>query len=156
MTEAITGRDLVQAQMRIAQGYRLSDPEIGIASQADIQQRGVAIQVRVTAEDPRNDFLPDTGKIQVYRPAVGLGIRLDDGSGYVGARVSPYYDSLLVKITASGLEWNYARRKVVRVAARVPHPRREDQPRLPRERAARTRPSRRARRTPPSSTRRPS
>ena len=70
--------------------------------------------MRVTAEDPKNDFLPDTGKIQVYRPAVGLGIRLDDGSGYVGARVSPYYDSLLAKITASGLEWNYARRKAVR------------------------------------------
>jgi len=114
VTEAITGRDLVQAQLRIAQGHRLSDPEVGIASQSDVQQRGVAIQVRVTAEDPRNDFLPDTGKIQVYRPAVGMGIRLDDGSGYVGARVSPYYDSLLVKITASGLEWNYARRKAVR------------------------------------------
>ena len=70
--------------------------------------------MRVTAEDPRNDFMPDTGKITVYRPAVGLGIRLDDGSGYVGARVSQYYDSLLVKITASGLEWNYVRRKVVR------------------------------------------
>ena len=114
VTEAITGRDLVQAQIRIAEGYRLSDPEIGIGSQAEIVQRGVAIQVRVTAEDPKNDFLPDTGKIQVYRPAAGLGIRLDDGSGYVGARVSPYYDSLLAKITASGLEWNYARRKVVR------------------------------------------
>src|SRR5262249_53157965 len=114
VTEAITGRDLVQSQIRIAQGYKLSDPEIGIPNQAAIQQRGVAIQVRVTAEDPRNEFLPDTGKIQVYRPAVGLGIRLDDGSGYVGARVSPYYDSLLVKITASGLEWHYARRKVVR------------------------------------------
>jgi pyruvate carboxylase len=114
VTEVITGRDLVQSQIRIAQGYKLSDPEIGIANQAAIEQRGVAIQVRITAEDPRNDFLPDTGKIQVYRPAVGLGIRLDDGSGYVGARVSPYYDSLLVKITASGLEWNYARRKVIR------------------------------------------
>jgi pyruvate carboxylase len=114
VTEAITARDLVQAQIRIAQGYKLSDPEIGIASQDDIQQRGVAIQVRVTAEDPRNDFMPDTGKITVYRPAVGNGIRLDDGSGYVGARVSQYYDSLLAKITASGLEWNYVRRKVIR------------------------------------------
>ena len=114
VTEAITGRDLVQAQIRIAQGYKLGDPEIGIGSQDEIQQRGVAIQVRVTAEDPRNDFLPDTGKITVYRPAVGNGIRLDDGSGYVGARVSQYYDSLLVKITASGLEWNYVRRKAAR------------------------------------------
>jgi pyruvate carboxylase len=114
VTEVITGRDLVQAQIKIAQGHKLSDPEIDIPDQAAIQQRGVAIQVRITAEDPRNDFLPDTGKIQVYRPAMGLGIRLDDGSGYVGARVSPYYDSLLAKVTASGLEWNYARRKVVR------------------------------------------
>src|SRR6185503_7860667 len=65
-------------------------------------------------EDPRNDFMPDTGKITVYRPAVGNGIRLDDGSGYVGARVSQYYDSLLAKITASGLEWNYVRRKAIR------------------------------------------
>jgi pyruvate carboxylase len=114
VTEVITGRDLVQSQIRIAQGYRLSDPEIDIPNQESIERRGVAIQVRVTAEDPRNDFLPDTGKIAVYRPAVGLGIRLDDGSGYVGARVSPFYDSLLVKITASGLDWNYARRKAVR------------------------------------------
>jgi pyruvate carboxylase len=114
VTEVITGRDLVQSQIRIAQGYALPDSEIDIPNQQAIQQRGVAIQVRITAEDPRNDFLPDTGKIQVYRPAVGLGIRLDDGSGYVGARVSPFYDSLLAKVTASGLEWNYARRKVVR------------------------------------------
>jgi pyruvate carboxylase len=114
VTEVITGCDLVQSQIRIAQGYKLSDPEIAIPNQESIQIRGVAIQVRVTAEDPKNDFLPDTGKISVYRPAVGLGIRLDDGSGYVGARVSPFYDSLLAKITASGLEWNYARRKAIR------------------------------------------
>jgi pyruvate carboxylase len=114
VTEVITGRDLVQSQIRIAQGYKLTDPELDMPNQAAIKQRGVAIQVRITAEDPRNDFLPDTGKIQVYRPAAGLGIRLDDGSGYVGARVSPFYDSLLAKVTASGLEWNYARRKVVR------------------------------------------
>src|SRR5450432_2312980 len=114
VTEVITGRDLVQSQILIAQGHKLSDPQIDMPNQAAIQKRGVAIQVRVTAEDPKNDFLPDTGKIQVYRPAAGLGIRLDDGSGYVGARVSPYYDSLLAKVTASGLEWNYARRKVVR------------------------------------------
>jgi pyruvate carboxylase len=114
VTEVITGRDLVQSQILISQGHKLSDPEIDIPNQESIEQRGVAIQVRITAEDPRNEFLPDTGKIQVYRPAVGLGIRLDDGSGYVGARVSPYYDSLLAKVTASGLEWNYARRKAIR------------------------------------------
>ncbi|HVX95335.1 MAG TPA: pyruvate carboxylase [Polyangia bacterium] len=114
VTEVITGRDLVQAQILIAQGHKLADPEIDIPDQAAIEQHGVAIQVRITAEDPRNEFLPDTGKIQVYRPAVGLGIRLDDGSGYVGARVSPYYDSLLAKVTANGLGWDYARRKAIR------------------------------------------
>ena len=156
VTEAITGRDLVQAQIRIAQGYRLSDPEIGIASQADIQQRGVAIQVRVTAEDPRNDFLPDTGKITVYRPAVGIGIRLDDGSGYVGARVSQYYDSLLVKITRQRPRVELRPAQGGARAARVPHPRRQDQPRVPRERAVAPDVRRRARRTRRSSTRRPS
>src|SRR5450432_1342465 len=114
VTEVITGRDLVQAQIPIAEGYRLSDPEIGIPNQAAIEQRGFAIQARITAEDPQNEFFPDTGKINVYRPAVGLGIRLDDGSGYVGARVSAFYDSLLAKVTASGLEWQYTRRKLVR------------------------------------------
>ncbi len=114
VTEAVTGRDLVQAQIRIAEGHKLSDPEIGIANQAAIKLRGFAIQARITAEDPQNDFLPDTGKINVYRPAAGLGVRLDDGSGYVGARVSPYYDSLLVKLTGSGPDWEYTRRKVVR------------------------------------------
>ncbi|HEY4188559.1 MAG TPA: pyruvate carboxylase [Polyangia bacterium] len=114
VTEAITGRDLVQSQIYVAEGYKLSDPEIGIANQAAIELRGFAIQARITAEDPKNDFLPDTGKINVYRPAVGMGIRLDDGSGYVGARVSPYYDSLLAKVTASGLDWEYVRRKLGR------------------------------------------
>jgi pyruvate carboxylase len=114
VTEVITGRDLVQAQIHVAQGRRLDGPEIGIASQAAIEQRGFAIQARITAEDPQNHFLPDTGKINVYRPAMGLGIRLDDGSGYVGARVSPYYDSLLAKVTASGLDWQYTRRKLIR------------------------------------------
>ncbi|HEX4509969.1 MAG TPA: biotin carboxylase N-terminal domain-containing protein, partial [Burkholderiaceae bacterium] len=114
VTEAITGRDLVQAQIYVAMGKRLDSPEIGIPNQGAIECRGFAIQARITAEDPQNDFLPDTGKINVYRPAVGLGIRLDDGSGYVGARVSPYYDSLLAKVTASGMEWEYVRRKLGR------------------------------------------
>ncbi|HEY8923381.1 MAG TPA: pyruvate carboxylase, partial [Polyangia bacterium] len=114
VTEVITGRDLVQAQIRIAEGHRLADPEIDIPNQAAIHQEGYAIQARITAEDPQNDFLPDTGKINVYRPAMGLGIRLDDGSGYVGARVSPYYDSLLAKVTASGRDWQYVRRKLLR------------------------------------------
>src|SRR5687767_15861167 len=108
----VTGIDLVQAQLRIAQGHTLA--ELGIADQSSITRRGVAVQVRVTAEDPEHDFLPDAGKITVYRSAGGFGIRLDGGSGYVGARVSPYYDSLLVKVTAWGLEWEDARHKALR------------------------------------------
>jgi pyruvate carboxylase len=114
VTEVITGRDLVQAQIHVAEGHKLSDAEIGISGQDAIEQRGMAIQCRITAEDPQNSFLPDTGKINVYRPAVGPGVRLDDGSGYVGARVSPFYDSLLVKITCSGLDWESTRRKTAR------------------------------------------
>ena len=99
VTEMVTGVDLVRAQLLIAQGKPLSDPEIGITCQEDIQPRGYAIQCRVTTEDPANNFAPDTGKITAYRSSGGFGIRLDGGNGYSGAEISPYYDSLLVKIT---------------------------------------------------------
>ena len=79
---------------------RLS-PEIGIASQSDVTCNGYSIQMRVTTEDPSNNFLPDTGKINVYRSAAGHGIRLDGGTAYTGAEITPYYDSLLVKIISS-------------------------------------------------------
>ncbi len=97
VTEMITGVDLVQAQIRVAEGYSLSS--IDIFDQKAIQPRGYAIQCRVTTEDPANGFLPDTGVISAYRSAAGLGVRLDTGDGYPGARVSPHYDSLLVKAT---------------------------------------------------------
>ncbi len=100
ITEQITGIDLVQAQLRIAEGHRLSDPEIGIADQSSIEPRGSAIQLRVTTEDPANDFLPDAGTILAWRPATGFGIRLDGGNGYPNAHISRFYDSLLVKIVA--------------------------------------------------------
>lgn len=114
VTELVTGIDLVQAQIRVAEGYPLSAPEIGIHRQEDIQTRGYAIQCRVTTEDPRNGFLPDTGRITTYRSAVGFGIRLDSGNGYAGARVLPYYDSLLVKITAFALTFEAAAAKMHR------------------------------------------
>jgi pyruvate carboxylase len=114
VTELVTGRDLVQAQLRVAQGFRLGDPEIGIPAQTAVTLSGVAIQSRVTTEDPKSGFLPDTGRINVWRTGGGPGIRLDGGSGYVGARVSPYYDSLLVKICAFGLDFSQARRKALR------------------------------------------
>ncbi|MGZ3447442.1 MAG: ATP-binding protein, partial [Myxococcaceae bacterium] len=100
ITEQITGIDLVQAQLRVAEGHQLSDPEIGIADQSSIVPRGSAIQLRVTTEDPANNFLPDAGSILAWRPATGFGIRLDGGNGYPNAHISRFYDSLLVKIIA--------------------------------------------------------
>lgn len=102
VTEMVTGIDIVQAQILIAQGYRLDSEEINIKSQNDIKQNGYAIQCRVTTEDPSNNFAPDTGKIDVYRTGSGFGIRLDGGNGFTGAVISPYYDSLLVKVISHG------------------------------------------------------
>ncbi len=98
VTEEVTGIDLVQSQILIAEGYRLDSEKIGIKSQDSIKSRGYAIQCRVTTEDPANGFAPDTGRIDVYRTGSGCGIRLDGGNGYTGSVISPYYDSLLVKI----------------------------------------------------------
>ncbi len=97
VTEQVTLIDLVQAQIRIAGGATLA--ELGLA-QERIELRGVAIQCRVTTENPRRGFQPDTGRIEVFREGAGMGIRLDGGSGYAGAQISPDYDSLLVKVTA--------------------------------------------------------
>ena len=114
VTEMVTGIDLVQAQILIAQGERLDGPLIGIRSQADVQSRGYAIQCRVTTEDPRNHFAPDTGKITSYRSGGGNGVRLDAGNAYTGAVITPYYDSLLVKITTMDRTFDGARRKSLR------------------------------------------
>lgn len=101
VTEIATGIDIVQSQILIAQGYKLNSREVGIPRQSAVKTRGYAIQCRVTTEDPTNSFAPDTGKIDVYRTGAGFGIRLDGGNGYTGSVISPYYDSLLVKITSS-------------------------------------------------------
>jgi pyruvate carboxylase len=98
VTEMITGIDLVQSQILIAQGYRLDSEEVNIKGQESVEKRGFAIQCRVTTEDPANNFAPDTGKIDMYRTGSGFGIRLDGGNGFTGAEISPYYDSLLVKV----------------------------------------------------------
>ncbi len=100
VTEMVTGVDLVRAQILIAEGYPLSHPAIGLASQDDLHINGYAIQCRVTTEDPANNFAPDTGKITAYRSAGGFGVRLDGGNAAAGTVISPYYDSLLVKVTA--------------------------------------------------------
>ena len=114
VTEMVTGIDLVQAQILVAEGYPLASKEIGIRSQEDISMRGAAIQCRITTEDPVNGFAPDTGKIDVYRSASGFGIRLDGDSGFTGSEISPYYDSLLVKVTSWGRTFEDARRKAFR------------------------------------------
>lgn len=98
VTEEVTGIDLVQAQIRIAAGASLDD--IGLV-QENIQPRGVAIQCRVTTEDPERDFAPDTGTITLYRNSAGKGVRMD-GIGYSGLTVTPYFDSMIVKYTALG------------------------------------------------------
>ncbi|XP_075166781.1 pyruvate carboxylase isoform X2 [Haematobia irritans] len=95
VTEEITGIDLVQSQIRVAEGMTL--PELGY-TQDKIKSRGYAIQCRVTTEDPANDFQPSTGRLEVFRSGEGMGIRLDSASAFAGAIISPYYDSLLVKI----------------------------------------------------------
>lgn len=114
VTELSTGIDIVQAQIKIAQGYTLDSPEINIKSQADIRQGDYAIQCRITTEDPANNFAPDTGTIEVYSSSSGYGIRLDGGSGGAGAEVTPYYDSLLVKVTAFARTFEDTRRKAIR------------------------------------------
>ncbi|MCA9211441.1 MAG: pyruvate carboxylase [Planctomycetales bacterium] len=102
VTEQVTGVDIVMSQIRIAQGTRLDDDDIGLESQNQVDVRGFAMQCRVTTEDPSNGFLPDYGRISHYRSASGMGVRLDAGSAYSGAVVNPFYDSMLVKVTALG------------------------------------------------------
>jgi pyruvate carboxylase len=99
VTEETTEVDLVRAQILIAGGATLA--ELGL-EQDQIRQRGVALQCRVTTENPGKGFRPDAGRITAYRSPGGAGIRLDEGSAFVGAEVSPYFDPLLVKLTARG------------------------------------------------------
>ncbi|MGV3530380.1 MAG: pyruvate carboxylase [Flavisolibacter sp.] len=100
VTEMITGVDLVKTQIHIAEGHNLHDDVIGLPKQEDMKHSGYAVQCRVTTEDPENDFMPDYGTVLAYRSAEGFGIRLDEGSVYNGVKISPFFDSLLVKVTA--------------------------------------------------------
>ncbi|WP_254509722.1 pyruvate carboxylase [Anatilimnocola floriformis] len=114
VTEEVTGIDIVKSQILIAQGVPLADPEIGLPSQDLVKTNGFAIQCRVTTEDPANNFMPDYGRIAHYRSASGMGIRLDAGSAYSGATVNPFYDSLLVKVSARGRRFVDAARRMER------------------------------------------
>ncbi|MDT2572790.1 pyruvate carboxylase [Enterococcus raffinosus] len=113
ITELITGVDIVTSQLLIAQGKDLHK-EIGLPEQKDIQMSGAAIQCRVTTEDPLNGFMPDTGKIDTYRSPGGFGVRLDVGNAYAGATVTPYFDSLLVKVCTHALNFDQAIEKMQR------------------------------------------
>ncbi|MYG91702.1 MAG: pyruvate carboxylase [Acidimicrobiia bacterium] len=99
VTEMVTGIDLVRSQILVAQGRRLHEAPLSIPPQRDIPRLGAALQCRITTEDPANEFSPDYGRLQTYRSPGGMGIRLD-GNAYAGAVLSPFYDSLLVKLTA--------------------------------------------------------
>ncbi len=115
VTEAVTGFDIVKCQILIAQGSRLDSEEIKIKSQADITCQGVAIQCRITTEDAANGFKPDFGTIIAYRNAGGPGIRLDEGNAYPSAVISPFFDSLLVKITSLGRSMDESAERLIRV-----------------------------------------
>ncbi len=108
VTEMVTGIDIVRCQIQIAHGHSLHDQEMNLPRQQDISVNGYALQCRVTTEDPANGFVPDYGKIHTYRSPAGFGIRLDGASAYGGAVITPFYDSLLVKVTAWGREFRHA------------------------------------------------
>ncbi len=114
VTEMVTGIDLVKTQIFVAGGYKLSDQQIKIYEQETIATYGFALQCRLTTEDPANNFTPDYGTITTYRSASGMGIRLDAGSIYQGYKVSPFFDSMLVKVSAHGRTLDGAVRKMVR------------------------------------------
>lgn len=114
ITEMVTGIDIVQSQILIAAGEELHGPVLEIPKQEKIICNGYAIQSRVTTEDPSNNFMPDTGRINTYRSGGGFGVRLDTGNGFQGAVITPYYDSLLVKLSTWALTLEQASAKMVR------------------------------------------
>ncbi|WP_458690803.1 pyruvate carboxylase [Nocardia tengchongensis] len=113
VTEEITDVDLVQSQLRIAAGESLAD--LGLSQDA-IHIRGAALQCRITTEDPANGFRPDTGRITGYRSPGGAGVRLDGGAN-VGAEVGAYFDSMLVKLTCRGRDFDTAVARARRAVA---------------------------------------
>jgi len=114
VTEMITNIDLVKTQIFVAGDYKLSDKQIKIYNQDSVTISGFAIQCRITTEDPANDFKPDYGTITTYRSASGFGIRLDAGSLYQGVKVSPFFDSMLVKVSAHSRTLDGSIRKMIR------------------------------------------
>ncbi len=114
ITEMVTGIDIVHTQILVAEGHSLHSDVVGVPTQENIHVNGYAIQSRVTTEDPLNNFMPDTGKIMAYRSGGGFGVRLDAGNGFQGAVITPYYDSLLVKLSTQAMTFEQAAAKMVR------------------------------------------
>ena len=114
VTEMVTGVDLIKSQILVTQGAELADPEINLPGQDSVQTQGFAFQCRITTEDPENKFTPDYGKITHYRSPGGLGLRLDGGLAITGAIITPFYDSLLVKVCAQGRRFVDAARRMER------------------------------------------
>ena len=113
VTEEVTGLDIVKAQIRVTEGARIGDNDY-LPGQENIRLLGHALQCRITTEDPEKGFAPDYGRLSAYRSASGAGIRLDAGTAYTGAVITPYYDSLLVKVTARGHDPDEARQRMDR------------------------------------------
>ena len=113
VTEEVTDVDLVQSQLRIASGETLAD--LGL-QQENIVLRGAALQCRITTEDPANGFRPDVGRITAYRTPGGAGVRLDGGTT-LGAEVGAYFDSMLVKLTCRGRDFDTAVARARRAVA---------------------------------------
>ena len=105
VTEEVTGIDIVQSQIQIAMGHTLHGEVMALPRQDQIEKSGYAIQCRITTEDPENGFTPDFGKILTYRSPGGFGVRLDGALGINNAVITPYYDSMLVKLTVKGRDY---------------------------------------------------
>ncbi len=117
VTEVVTDIDIVRSQLLIAMGHQLHEAPLSLPEQADLKAHGVAIQSRITTEDPANDFMPDTGTIRWYNQPAGPGIRVDAGSVYAGATVTPYFDSLLFKVISHGSDFDEAVTRMQRALA---------------------------------------
>ena len=108
VTEMVTGIDLVRSQILVAQGHQLHGTQLAVPRQAELETRGVALQCRITTEDPENHFIPDYGRVTTYRSVGGFAVRLDAGNAFTGSVITPYFDSLLVKLTTWGNSFDEA------------------------------------------------
>lgn len=114
VTEEITGIDIVKAQIKVTEGAKVGDGNSFIPPQQQIRLLGHALQCRLTTEDPKNGFMPDYGRLTAFRSATGLGVRVDSGTAYTGAVITPYYDSLLAKVTVRGASSDEANARMLR------------------------------------------